>query len=74
VIAALLQLDQSYATVATTAQSLAQQNDMAMRAAAAFALEKATKANAPSAISLLVSLTADPLPGSKIVAPRPLEP
>ena len=71
-IAALLQLGQSYSTVAATVQSLAQQNDTAMRASAAFALGKATKANAPGAISLLTSLTADPLPGPKIVAVRSL--
>jgi len=71
-IAALLQLGQPYSTVAATAQSLAQQNDTAMRASAAFALGKATKANAPGAISLLASLTADPLPGPKIVALRSL--
>ena len=71
-IAALLQLSQPYSTVATTAQSLAQQNDMAMRASVAYALGKATKANAPGAISLLTSLTADPLPGPKIVALRSL--
>ncbi|TSA02235.1 MAG: hypothetical protein D4R81_05115 [Nitrospiraceae bacterium] len=71
-IAALLQLGLSYSTVAGTAQSLAQQNDTAMRASAAFALGKATKANAPGAISLLTSLTADPLPGPKIVALRSL--
>ena len=41
-----------------------------MRASAAYALGKATKANAPGAISLLTSLTADPLPGPKIVALR----
>jgi len=71
-IAALLQLGQSYSTVAATAQSLAQQNDTGMRAAVAFALGKATKANTPGAISLLTSLTADPLPGPKIVALRSL--
>ena len=71
-IAALLQLGQPYSTVAATAQSLAQQNDTAMRASVAYALGKATKANAPGAISLLASLTADPLPGPKIVALRSL--
>ena len=71
-IAALLQLGQPYSTVAATAQSLAQQNDMAMRASVAYALGKATKANASGAISLLTSLTADPLPGPKIVALRSL--
>ena len=71
-IAALLQLGQPYSTVAATAQSLAQQNDMAMRASVAYALGKATKANAPGAISLLTSLTADPLPSPKIVALRSL--
>jgi HEAT repeat protein len=71
-IAALLQLGQPYSAVAPTAQSLAQQNDTAMRASAAYALGKAIKANAPGAISLLTSLTADPLPGPKIVALRSL--
>ena len=71
-IASLLQLGQPYSTVAATAQSLAQQNDMAMRASVAYALGKATKANASGAISLLTSLTADPLPGPKIVALRSL--
>ena len=71
-IAALLQLGQPYSTVAFTAQSMAQQNDMAMRASVAYALGKATKANVPGAVSLLASLTADPLPGPKIVALRSL--
>lgn len=71
-IAALLQLGQPYSTVAPAAQSLAQQNDTAMRASVAYALGKATKANVSSAISLLTSLTADPLPGPKIVALRSL--
>jgi len=71
-IAALLQLGQPYSTVGATAQSLAQQNDTAMRASAAYALGKATKANVAGAVSLLTSLTADPLPGPKIVAIRSL--
>ncbi|MBI5315602.1 MAG: HEAT repeat domain-containing protein [Nitrospirae bacterium] len=71
-VAALLQLGQPYSTVAATAQSLAQQNDMAMRASVAYALGKATGANTPGAVSLLTSLTADPLPGPKIVALRSL--
>jgi HEAT repeat protein len=71
-IAALLQLDQPYSTVAVTAQSLAQQNDMAMRASVAHALGKATKANVSGAVALLASLTDDPLPGPKIVALRSL--
>jgi HEAT repeat protein len=71
-IAALLQLGQPYSAVATTAQSLAQQSDTAMRASVAYALGKATKANAAEAIGLLTSLTADPLPGPKIVALRSL--
>jgi len=71
-IAALLQLDQPYSTVAATVQSLAQQNDTAMRASAAYALGKATQVNAAGAISLLSSLMADPLPGPKIVAIRSL--
>ena len=69
-IAALLQLGQPYSAVATTAQSLAQQSDTAMRASVAYALGKATKANAAGAIPLLTSLTADPLPGPKVVAIR----
>ncbi|MDP1768442.1 MAG: HEAT repeat domain-containing protein [Nitrospirota bacterium] len=71
-IAGLLQLGQPYSTVAPTVLSMAQQNDTAMRASAAYALGKATKANAPGAIALLTSLTADPLPGPKIVALRSL--
>ena len=71
-IAALLQLGRPYSTVAATAQSLAQQNDTAIRASAAYALGKATKANAPGVIALLTSLTADPIPGPKIVALRSL--
>ena len=71
-IAALLQLGQPYSTVAATAQSLAQQNDMAMRASVAHALGKATKANVSGAVALLASLTDDPLPGPKIVALRSL--
>ena len=71
-IAALLQISQPYSMVAGNAQSMAQQNDMAMRASVAYALGKATKANAPGAISLLASLTDDPLPGPKIVALRSL--
>lgn len=71
-IAALLQLGQPYRTVAPTAQALAQQNDTAMRASVAYALGKATKPNVSDAIALLTSLTADPLPGPKIVAIRSL--
>lgn len=71
-IASLLQLGQPYSTVSFTAQSMAQQNDMAMRASVAYALGKATKANVLGAVSLLASLTADPLPGPKIVALRSL--
>ena len=71
-IAGLLQLGQPYSTVAPTVQAMAQQNDTAMRASVAYALGKATKANAPGAIALLTSLTADPLPGPKIVALRSL--
>ena len=71
-IAALLQLGQPYRTVASTAQALAQQNDTAMRASIAYALGKATKPNVSDAIALLTSLTADPLPGPKIVALRSL--
>jgi len=71
-IAALLQLGQPYSTVAGTAQSMAQQKDMAMRASVAYALGKATKANVSGAVDLLASLTDDPLPGPKIVALRSL--
>ncbi|MCG3777923.1 MAG: hypothetical protein JW388_0625 [Nitrospira sp.] len=71
-IAALLQLGQPYQTVAPTAQAMAQQNDTAMRASVAYALGKATKPNVFDAIALLTSLTADPLPGPKIVAIRSL--
>ena len=71
-IAALLQLGQPYSTVAAAAQSMAQQNDMAMRASVAHALGKATKANVSGAVALLASLTDDPLPGPKIVALRSL--
>jgi HEAT repeat protein len=71
-VAALLQLSQPYEVVASTARELAQQNDTGARAFAAEALGRATKANAPGAIALLTSLTADPLPGPKIVALRSL--
>ncbi len=71
-VAALLQLGQPYETVASTARSLAQQNDTAARSSAAFALGKATKPNAAGAIALLETLAADPLPGPKIVAIRSL--
>jgi HEAT repeat protein len=71
-IAAMLQLGEPFHTVAPTALALAQQNDTAARASVAHALGKATKANAKDAVSLLVSLTADPLPGPKIVALRSL--
>ena len=71
-IAALLQLGQPYSTVATAAQSMAQQNDLAMRASVAHALGKATKSNVSGAVALLASLTDDPLPGPKIVALRSL--
>lgn len=70
--AALLQLDQPYETVAGTIRGLAQQNDLAARASAAFALGKATKANRQGAIAMLETLTMDPLPGPKIVAIRSL--
>jgi HEAT repeat protein len=72
VVAALLQLDQPFETVAQTVRALVQQNDTAARSSAAFALGKATKANAQGAILLLASLTDDPLPGPKIVALRSL--
>lgn len=71
-VASLLQLGQSFEMVADTARSLAQQNDTAARASIAFALGKAVKANAKPAIVFLSSLTADSLPGPKIVALRSL--
>lgn len=71
-IAALLQLGEPYSTVASAVQSMAQQNDMAMRASVAHALGKATKVNIHGAVALLASLTGDPLPGPKIVALRSL--
>ncbi len=71
-IAALLQLGEPFHQVAPTALALAQQNDTAARASAAHALGKATKTNAKDAVSLLVSLIADPLPGPRIVALRSL--
>lgn len=71
-VAALLQLGQPFETVAPTVRSLAQHNDTAARASAAYALGKATKANSAGAIALLGSLLADPLPGPKIVAIRSL--
>jgi HEAT repeat protein len=71
-IAALLQLGEPFDTVAPTAFALAQQNDTAARASVAHALGKATKINAKSAVSLLASLAADPLPGPRIVAVRSL--
>lgn len=71
-IAALLQLDEPFHTIAPTALALAQQNDTAARASVAHALGKGTEANAKDAVSFLVSLMADPLPGPKIVAVRSL--
>lgn len=71
-VGALLQLGQPFEIVAPTVRALAQQNDTGARASAAHALGKATKANAPDAISLLGSLAADPLPGPKIVSIRSL--
>ena len=70
--AALLQMDQPYETVAGTIRGLAQQNDLAARASAAFALGKARKSNRQGAIAMLETLTMDPLPGPKIVAIRSL--
>lgn len=71
-VAALLQLGQPFDTVAPTVRGLMQQNDTGARAAAAYALGKATKANQAGAIAMLESLLADPLPGPKIVAIRSL--
>lgn len=72
VVAALLQLGQPFDVVAGTVRALTQQNDTAARSSAAFALGKATKANARGAIGFLMNLAADPLPGPKIVALRSL--
>ncbi|MBX9657012.1 MAG: HEAT repeat domain-containing protein [Nitrospiraceae bacterium] len=71
-VASLLQLGQPFQMVAETARGLAQQNDTAARASVAFALGKATKTNAKDAIAFLGGLTADTLPGPKIVALRSL--
>lgn len=71
-VAALLQLGQPFEKVAETARALAQQSDTAARASIAFALGKATKPNAKAAVAFLSGLTADPLPGPKIVALRSL--
>ncbi|WP_455388597.1 HEAT repeat domain-containing protein [Petrachloros mirabilis] len=72
VVAALLQLDQPFETVAPTVRGLVQQNDTAARSSAAFALGKATKSNAQGAVAVLTDLAGDPLPGPKIVAFRSL--
>lgn len=71
-VASLLQLGQPFEMVADTARALAQQNDTAARASIAFALGKATKSNAKPAVVFLSGLTADSLPGPKIVALRSL--
>jgi len=71
-VASLLQLGQPFEIVAETARALAQQNDTAARASIAFALGKATKPNVKAAIAFLSGLTADTLPGPKIVALRSL--
>jgi HEAT repeat protein len=71
-VASLLQLGQPFEMVADTARALAQQNDTAARASIAFALGKATKSNAKPAVVFLSGLTADTLPGPKIVALRSL--
>lgn len=71
-VASLLQLGQSFDLVAEPARALAQQSDTAARASIAFALGKATKSNAKAAVVFLSGLTADSLPGPKIVALRSL--
>ncbi|MFO0707563.1 MAG: HEAT repeat domain-containing protein [Nitrospira sp.] len=71
-VASLLQLGQPFETVADAARALAQQSDTAARASIAFALGKATKPSVKDAIAFLSGLTADPLPGPKIVAIRSL--
>ena len=72
VVAALLQLGQPYETVASAVRELMQQSDTGARSSAAFALGKATEANAAGAVQMLVTLTADPLPGPRILAVRSL--
>jgi len=72
VAAALLQLSRPFETVAPTLLALAQHNDPASRASAAFAMGKAAKGNRQGAISLLSALAEDPLPSPKIVALRSL--
>lgn len=71
-VAALLQLGEPFQVVASTVLALAQHNDTAARSSAAYALGKATKPNAGDAAAVLESLSADPLPGPKIVALRSL--
>lgn len=71
-VAALLQLGQPYEVVAPTVRVLAQLNDTAGRSSAAYALGRATKANAAGAVEVLANLVVDPLPGPKIVAIRSL--
>ncbi len=71
-VASLLQLGQSFELVAETARALAQQSDTAARASIAFALGKATKSHTKAAVVFLSGLTADSLPGPKIVALRSL--
>ena len=72
VAAALLQLGEPFETVGPTLLALAQHNDPASRASAGFAMGKATAANRRGAITLLLGLTEDPLPGPKTVALRSL--
>ena len=72
VAAALLQLGQPFETVGPTLMALARHNDPASRSSAAFAMGKATAPNRQGAITLLSSLTQDPLPGTKTVALRSL--
>jgi len=72
VVAALLQLDQPFETVAPTVRGLVQQNDTAARSSAAFALGKAKRSNAQGAFAILTDLASDPLPAPKIVAFRSL--
>lgn len=71
-VSALLQLDQAYELVAEAVMRLYQQSDAGARTAAAHALGKAGKANAPKAIEVVRSLAADALPGPRIVAIRSL--
>lgn len=72
VVSALLQLDQPYALVTETVQSLFLQSDVGARTAAAHAMGKAGKTNLAQAIEVARGLAVDPLPGPRIMAIRSL--